>query len=479
MSASKPPRQEADVLCFRAFPLDICVHRACHLQKSFPNRDREGAALPDRCNLVLDRRCRIGAVIAIFVAGPAFLAPAQTIDEALAPVDHPAIRYYQGALDDRVSHLIKDMRAGKVKLAPRAGGTGFLPGLLSALGVNPDSQVMVFSKTSFQAARISPHNPRAIYFSDDVTVGYVRGSNLLEVADLDPKQGIIFYSFDQEADPPRFDRRDVCLQCHESKGTLGVPGLLVASVYPDADGMPAFMGAQQLTDHRSRFEERWGGWYVTGTHGDMRHLGNAVGHERDHPEILDTRGTLNLTSLAKKFNPAGYLSATSDIVALMTLEHQTRMTDLMIRVGWEARIAEHDGKADGQSYKDARARYEGDLNALVTYMLFADESPLQADVTGVSTFTKTFPERGPRDAKGRSLRDFDLHQRLFRYPLSYMIYSDAFDSLPESVRADVYRKLYDALTGRDARLSGGDKTAIFEILRDTKAGLPAYWSKAK
>jgi len=418
--------------------------------------------------------------IAILVAGAASAAPAQTVDEALAPVDHPAIHYYQGGLNDRVAHLIDDMKTGKVKLASSPGGTGFLPGVLRALGVNQDSQVMVFSRTSFQASRISPRNPRAIYFSDDVMVGYVRGSNLLEVADLDPKQGIIFYSFDQEADPPRFDRRDVCLQCHESRGTLGIPGLMVASVYPDADGMPAFMGAQQLTDHRSRFEDRWGGWYVTGTHGDMRHLGNAVGHERDHPEVLDTRDTLNLTSLAKRFDPAGYLSATSDIVALMTLEHQTHMTDLMIRVGWEARVAEHDGKSD----RSARSRYESDLNELVTYMLFADEAPLQADVAGVSTFTKTFPERGPRDAHGRSLRDFDLHQRLFRYPLSYMIYSDAFDGLPGSVRDDIYQKLYDVLTGKNTdpkykRLSEAGRTAVLEIVRGTKSGLPAYWSSPK
>jgi len=336
--------------------------------------------------------------------------------------------------------------------------------------------VLVFSKTSFQASRISPKNPRAIYFSDDVTVGYVRGSNLLEVAAVDPRQGVIFYSFDQDADPPRFDRRDVCLQCHESKGTLGVPGLMVASVYPDADGMPAFMGAQMLTDHRSRFEDRWGGWYVTGTHGDMRHLGNAVGHEPDHPEVLDTRGTLNLTSLAKKFDATGYLSGLSDIVALMTLEHQTSMTDLLIRVGWEARVAEHDGTADGP----ARARLDADLESLVAYMLFADEAPLQDKVTGVSTFTKTFAERGPRDRQGRSLRDFDLQKRLFKYPLSYMVYSDAFDGLPESVRTRVYQRLYDVLGGKDQtpkfqRLAAEDRRAALEILRDTKKGLPTSW----
>ncbi len=412
----------------------------------------------------------------LLLAAVALTAWGQTVDEALAPVDHPAIRYYQGALNDPVTRLIRDVQSGKAKLAPRNDGTGYLSSLLDALDVKGDSQVLVFSKTSFQASRISPKNPRAIYFNDDVTVGYVRGSNLLEVAALDPRQGVIFYSFDQEADPPRFDRRDVCLQCHESKGTLGIPGLMVASVYPDADGMPAFMGAQMLTDHRSRFEDRWGGWYVTGTHGEMRHLGNAVGHERDHPEVLDTRGSLNLTSLARKFDGTGYLSQSSDIVALMTLEHQTRMTDLMIRVGWEARVAEHDGKTDS-------SRLEADLESLISYMLFLDEAPLESEVKGVSTFAQTFPARGPRDHHGRSLRDFNLKTRLFQYPLSYMIYSEAFDGMPESVRARVYQRLYEILTGKDRspkfeRLSDASRRAILEILRDTKADLPPYWKAA-
>ncbi len=400
----------------------------------------------------------------------------QTIDEALVSIDHPAIQYNQAPVNDRVTRVIRDMKSGKTTFTFRGDGTGALASLLQALGVNPDSQVMVFSKTSFQAARISPRNPRAIYFSDDMMVGYVRGSGLLEVAALDPKQGYIFYSFDQEATPPRFDRRDVCLQCHESKGTLGIPGIMVASVYPDADGMPAFRGAANLTDHRSPFEERWGGWYVTGTHGEMHHLGNAIGHEPDHPEVLDTRGALNLTSLAKRFDPAGYLSPVSDIVALMTLEHQTRMSDLMIRAAWEARVLQHDGNVEAS----ARARFDSDVESLVTYMLFADEAPLQDTVQGVSTFTKTFPERGPRDRQGRSLRDFDLKKRLFKYPLSYMVYSEAFDNLPIQVRQRVYQRVYDILTGKDQsakfkRLSAEDRRAILEILRYTKVGLPSYW----
>lgn len=371
-------------------------------------------------------------------------------------------------MDDRVTRLARDLASGKIHLTPSADGP--LPGLLHALGVNPDSQTLVFSKTSFQAARIDPRNPRALYFSDDVMVGFVRGSNLLEVAALDPKQGVVFYSFDSASNPPSFDRRDACLQCHTSPGTLGIPGLLIASSYTDASGMPAFRGAQRITDHRTPFEERWGGWYVTGTHADMRHIGNAVGHDSAHPALLDMHDTQNLTSLAKKFDATGYLSGVSDIVALMTLEHQTRMTNLMIRTGWEARIAD----------PAAKAQFDTDLESLVTYMLFADEATLRGPVVGVSTFTQTFAARGPRDHLGRSLRDFDLQTRMFRYPLSYMIYSEAFDGMPDQVRERVYRRLYDVLSGRDQsekfkKLSADDRRAVLEILRETKPGLPEYF----
>jgi hypothetical protein len=210
----------------------------------------------------------------------------------------------------------------------------------------------------------------------------------------------------------------------------------------------------------------------------MRHLGNAVGHEPDHPDVLDIgRDSLNLTSLAKKFDPTGYLSPLSDIVALMTLEHQTRMSDLMIRVGWEARVLQQDGNGEAS----ARARFNSDLESLVTYMLFADEAPLDDAVQGVSTFTRTFSERGPRDRQGRSLRDFDLKKRLFKYPLSYMVYSEAFDNLPDQVRERLYQCVYDILTGKNQnpkfkRLSAEDRRAILEILRDTKAGLPSNWA---
>jgi hypothetical protein len=235
--------------------------------------------------------------------------------------------------------------------------------------------------------------------------------------------------------------------------------------------MPYRQGAI-ITDHRTPLGDRWGGWYVNAVRGEQRDRANAVAPDPAEPMALEIEGRQNLTSLRKEFNTTGYLTPVSDIVALMTFEHQTQMTNLITRLGWEARIAQH---AAGQA-----GDLSADIEGLVAYMLFADEAPLPEPVQGVSSFAMTFPRRGPRDRHGRSLRDFDLQKRMFRYPLSYMIYSAAFDSLPDIIRERVYRRLYEVLSGTDqdrkfARLSDNDRRCILQILRDTKPGLPGYW----
>ena len=397
--------------------------------------------------------------------------------------DHPAIRYDQAPVSDRAANLNQKLERGELKLDYRDGGLGYLPSLLEHLGVNPDSQALVFSKTSFQAGKISPRNPRAIYFNDDVAVGWVRGGDGFEIAALDPKQGIIFYTLDiHQSDRPRLARQSVCLRCHQGPATSGVPGIFIGSVYPNSAGDPYREGAI-VTDHRTSFQDRWGGWYVNAAHGEQRDRANAVATDPAEPEVLhgfenqglSTKASQNLTSLIGfgSFSPAGYLTPVSDIVALMTFEHQTQMVNFMTRLNWEERIAEHDHTLDSPAVNS-------DIESLVTYMLFAEEAPLTEAIQGVSTFASTFPKRGPRDSKGRSLRDFDLNRRLFRYPLSYMIYSAAFDGLPEAVRDRVYRRIYEVLTSRDAdpkfaRLSAEDRQSILEILRDTKPTLPPYF----
>jgi hypothetical protein len=181
---------------------------------------------------------------------------------------------------------------------------------LKALDVPQESQVLVFSKTSFQAPRIFPRVPRAIYFNDLVSVGWVRNGDVLEVTSVDPKQGVIFYTLDQEkVSKPRFERRDTCLQCHLSSATLGVPGLMVRSVYPDKYGMPLFAAGSFVTDHRSPLKERWGGWYVSGTHGSQVHMGNALVRDRSRTGNLAADENQNITDLSKYLDTTALLNA--------------------------------------------------------------------------------------------------------------------------------------------------------------------------
>jgi hypothetical protein len=423
--------------------------------------------------------------VLVLASSQAARPQAAQIPDNFVSGDHPAIRYAAGPLDDPATRLQRRLDSGDLKLERQKDSFGYLPVLLKALGISPDSQTLVFSKTSFQATRISPRNPRAIYFTDQATVGYVRGSDTLEVTTVDPKQGVIFYTFDNNTDTPRFDRRDVCMQCHHSPGTLGVPGLMIASVYPDGDGMPAFRGAQALTDHRTPFDERWGGWYVTGTHGEMRHRGNSVGHDRLHPDVLDTRDSQNLTALSRRFDQTDYLQTTSDIVALLVHEHQIRLINYLTRVGWEQRQLEYEAaKTPSAGHKDTALQHQldADIEELAAYMLFAEEAQLRSKVTGVSTFSQTFANRGPKDSKGRSLRDFNLETRLFAYPLSYLIYSEQFDSLPSAAKERVYRRLWEVLSGADQskrfeRIPAASRLAALEILRETKKNLPAYFQE--
>jgi len=367
------------------------------------------------------------------------------------------------ALDDLVSRLDKRLERGEAALEFRSGGGGYLASVLKELGVNVDSQVLVFSKTSLQQDHISPRNPRAVFFNDNVAVGSVPGGEILELASLDPVRGVVFHTLDvHESAKPRFNRRvEECTKCHGPVSTFS-PGLMVTTVYPSPDGTPVFTGGTSLfntTDHRTPFENRWGGWYVTGTHGSQHHLGNAVAPDPSRPFDLEDSGTQNRRTLADKIDVSHYLTSTSDIVALMTLEHQTRMTNLITSIGARARRGGKSAAGLAEAVED-----------LVSYMLFADEAPLLEPVEGVSTFTKTFPQRGPRDSRGRSLRDFDLQRRLFRYPVSYMIYSEAFDALPDPVREQILRRLFDRLTSEE----NSDRRAAFEILRDTKPNLPEY-----
>ena len=396
------------------------------------------------------------------------------------PFHHEAIQYMERPSADPVALLQKKMDAGEVELEYKPVW-GYLPSLLEHLDVPIDSQGLVFSRTSAQIDRISMGNPRAIYFNDNTSVGFVFGARALELAAMDPELGLVLYTLDAERSAePRFNRQGMtCLKCHMTPATLNVPGPVVSTVYPTDSSSPYGRSGSYATDHRIPLKDRWGGWFVTGTHGDLRHRGNVPVDLFDPASGEQLQESQNLTSLEGRINPEAYLAPTSDIVALMTLDHQTRMTNLITRIGWETRVAIQEDKLE-----EYRPRLETNIDELLPYMLFANEAPVESPIQGVSTFTETFPRRGPRDSQGRSLRDFDLEKRLFRYPLSYMIYSPVFEQLPELARERIYRRLYDVLTDPDTgndtgddyeKLSKEDRRAVLEILRATKKNLPEYW----
>jgi hypothetical protein len=198
-----------------------------------------------------------------------------SIDEAIIlPADSPAIQYATAAPHDRAAQLDARLRSGQSSLAYDRQ-FGYLEALLKALEVPAATQVLVFSKTSFQSPRIAPRTPRALYHNANVSIGYVQGGDVLEVAAVDPRQGVVFYTLDQEETAhPRLVRREECMHCHVGTSTLGVPGLVVRSVHADRNGQALLSARAYVTDHRSPIEQRWGGWYVTGLTGAQHHMGN-------------------------------------------------------------------------------------------------------------------------------------------------------------------------------------------------------------
>jgi hypothetical protein len=249
------------------------------------------------------------------------------------------------------------------------------------------------------------------------------------------------------------------------------------SVLPNTDGN-ALKAFALVTNDKSPLRERWGGWYVTGTHGSQRHLGNMTVRVRadDIDDVkkfmarLDLSAGANTTDLSKKFDTKEYLSPNSDIVALMVLGHQTHVHNMITSGAYEIRDAVQKGMSDkmAEVIKDAG-------EPIVRAMLFCEEAPLTEPVAGTSGFAADFMNRGPRDSKGRSLRDLDLKRRLLRYPMSYLIYSKSFDDMPSNLKDYVVRRFREVLTGLDtgptfAHLSADDRTAILEILHETKPG---------
>lgn len=405
--------------------------------------------------------------------------------------ERPPIEYSTSTPDNCVSKLQSRLNSGESQFE-YDGNLGYLPSLLKALDVSVESQLLVFSKTSLQRHRISPRKPRAIYFNDDAYVGYCQSGDVLEISAVDPQLGAVFYTLaqKQQGHPHLLRQTENCLVCHSSSRTESVPGHVVRSLYVDSGGQPMLTAGSYSVDHSTPLAQRWGGWYVTGTHGLQTHLGNLFMRGEEVHQPVDNAQGQNVTQLADRLAVDKYLTPHSDLIALMVLEHQTLVHNRLTKANFVARQALHHEQEMARSFGESGSnrlestthRIENAGNDLVEALLLVDEAQLAAPIHGTSDYAHKFSQQGPHDGQGRSLRELNLQRRLFKYPCSYLIYSSAFDGLPPEMRDYVWQRLWDVLSDpNDAKfkhLSPEDRRAIVEILRDTKPNLPPCWTAA-
>jgi hypothetical protein len=389
--------------------------------------------------------------------------------------DMPPIRYSETASNDPISKLAKEIESGKREIRAMEP-LARLRFILNLLDIPPESQILVYSKTSKQNALIHPGNPRCVFFNENAYVGYVPGGDI-EVIAHDPLLGSVYYLIEAGGgDQALRISRDTsdCLSCHGTARTESVPGVLVRSVFPDGDGQPLLsLGTFQI-DHSSPIRERWGGYYVTGR-SSLPHLGNRTfvdTAERSFPSEA-----VELATVSGKIDVTRYPRATSDIVALMLLEHQCIVHNQMVsatmnyrRIHWLQKsldpAADPDAGAAGK-HADESAR------KIVDLLLFENEAELgENGIEGDPAFQEAFNRRLPKTADDRSLADFQLNDHLFKHRCSYMVYSEVFNSLPPRVKSAVITRLHAILEsdpgpGNHPEIKASERRKIVAILRET------------
>ena len=388
--------------------------------------------------------------------------------------EFPSIAYTSAELDDAITKLQERLNSGVVTLEFNQQ-RGYLDSLLQALELDSSTQLLVFSKTSVQAGLISPATPRAIYFNDEVYIAWVQGAPVLEIASMDPNLGPVLFTLNQQAtEKPSFERQSQqCMRCHDSPSLTGggTPRFMMSSSYIGRQGQLVSHEGSIMTTSRTPIKERWGGWYVTGSHGSQIHLGNALIERTADLQAENLKKTGNILNLNALTNTDPYITPYSDIVALLVIEHQIEVQNLITRVNYHARTALEN---EALNAREVQVRIEALSEALLRSLFMVGQAAFSSPITGVSGFTEMFNKLGPKDPQGRSLRDLDLTTRLFKYPLSYLIYSEAFAALPPQVKNIVSTRISSILLGTDKsadfdHLSEQDRRAIIEILNATSS----------
>jgi hypothetical protein len=400
--------------------------------------------------------------------------------------EYPVMHYERAPTHNAIARLEQRLAAGEAKLTYNAA-RGYLDSLLAALNIDASSQALVYSKTSLQTGAISAATPRALYFDTDTYVGYVQGSRNLELGTMDSELGQVFYILpNREVAAPQPQRQTLtCLACHDTYELSGggVPRFLLMSSYVNIRGDQLTHEDNILTTDETPMESRWGGWYVTGQTGKQKHVGNILVKDVQELVQLDSVRRENIDTLDGLFDTKPYLTDKSDVVALLVLQHQVTVQNLLTRANFEVRnaLARVGQKSSALSAKTTGELHQY-LDELAKAMLFGDAVPYIDTIRGNSGFAAWFQKQGSKDPQGRSLRDFDLQTRLFRYPLSYLVYTPSFDALPDYARDYVFGKFAAVLQGRDssasyAFMSAADRRDTLQVLTATKPTFAQYLAR--
>ncbi len=420
-----------------------------------------------------------GAMLVLIFSSPSF---AQRPRYEGAP-----ILYSQTECETRVTQGLQRLASAPITWN---SASEFVEQVLLALEVPVESQMLVYSKTSAQNSHISPQTPRAIYFSDDIYVGWVQGGDL-EFASFDREIGLVFHRM---AVPYRSGIRDFptpvrdrsCLSCHESSATGNVPGLTARSVFPDAKGLPLLQAGSFRIDHTNPINQRWGGWYVTGHLDSLTHLGNQISQEEEgdvttSPLTATATPTLLDGLFREEVYPAG---GRSDAVALMIFEQQIAVHNQLMQAHYQAReilyryegFIKSFGDEDGSFAASRDEQLDHKAELVVQSLLLGEEQVIEGEgVEGWSAFQEAFRRNARKASNRRSLKDLRLYERLFKYRCSHLIYSDAFTNLPVQLKDRTLSLLKECLENPysspiSSHLSASEASKISTILSETLEG---------
>jgi hypothetical protein len=390
------------------------------------------------------------------------------------------IDYENRQANNTIERLNKALRNKTTKLV-FDNQRGYLDALLKELNIPLNSQTLIFSKTSFHRKQIYPSNPRALYFNDEIYVGWVPGTQLLEIAIADPELGGVFYTLEQtKQDNVQLNRDNSCLSCHVSGRTLNEPGFFIRSVFPDEEGEPISRLGSDTIDHSSPIGERWGGWFVTGKKTEI-HRGNTI-YATGSKRIGKPHKALTTQDLNKFFNPDKYPAPSSDIEALMVLEHQVQMHNLFTQRNFQAikmLAAEASiNRALGETGRRPLTEkiLKNASEEILEYMLFCDEVHLRA-IEGNANFKEDFAKGKIAARNGDSLYQLNFDERMSELPCSWLIYSEAFTHLQPELKKMILRRLEEILTAKELPNAfihlRSTRSRIHQVLVETLEGYPA------